>query len=206
MALGWTLSTLSTVVGSVRRSRVEHRRLMSRTFNILESVGIELELAPAWRSAGGLESLAQLLEVDESWRERIPPHPPRLPKDFEEVVGRVTEWEAGEGENSLTRRLLSVGVSIELLGRLHHGLEVYARELPADTPIPERPLGVYKSSLDDLQKTVMGLLPEIWPRRYTFVGRWRRRIGSRMQRRRAWKETRRRQKSDERPGGSDARG
>src|SRR5215213_1504107 len=102
---GWLLSTLTSALKDFHVKRRERRKIFSRLWMALEDIFIHLEIAPVAREAGMIDTVLGLLDLDESWRRRIPPAPPSLPGDFDNIVERVAEWESERGENWITKQL-----------------------------------------------------------------------------------------------------
>ncbi len=140
------------------RQRRERRRVFTHLFRVLEEILIHIELASAWRDAGGIDTVLGLLEVDESWRSRIPPSPPSLPVDFEDVASKISEWEAGRGSHLLTKQLASIRDTVSLVNQLHTGLEVYAKD-PA-SEIPNRSMSAFTDMQEGLKGKAKQLLKD----------------------------------------------
>jgi hypothetical protein len=138
---GWLLSTMTSALKDAEAKRRERRRLFSRLWMILEKIVIQLTFAPIAREAGLLDSFAELVDIDESWRRRIPPAPPCLPKSFDDIAERVAEWESERGEDWITRQLEGLRGNITTLHKLHACLSVQAQE--GEQFISERGLIVY---------------------------------------------------------------
>lgn len=139
---GWLLSTLTSALKDAEAKRRERRRIFSRLWMILEKIVIQLKVAPIAHEAGLLDSMAELVEIDESWRRRIPPAPPCLPKNFDVIAERVAEWESERGEDWITRQLEGLRGKITTLQQLHGDLSVQAQE--GEEFISERGLIAYK--------------------------------------------------------------
>jgi hypothetical protein len=129
---GWLLSTLTSALKDFQVKQRERRKIFSRLWMALEHRFIHLEIAPIAREAGMIDTVSGLLDIDESWRRRIPPAPPSLPADFDDILERVAEWESERGENWITKQLVS-----------------------------ERGLSVYNGFLSDLKKSTNIILKTV---------------------------------------------
>jgi hypothetical protein len=156
---GWLLSTLTSALKDFQVKRRERRRIFSRLWMALESIFIHLEIAPVARDAGMIDTVLGLLDIDESWRRRIPPAPPSLPEDFDDIVERVAEWESERGENWITKQLEGLGHKITMLNQLHAGLGVQAKQ--GEEFISERGLSAYNGLLSDLKESTRLLLKRV---------------------------------------------
>jgi hypothetical protein len=125
----------------------------------LEHIFIHLEIAPIAREAGMIDTVLGLLDIDESWRRRIPPAPPSLPADFDDILERVAEWESERGENRITKQLVGLRNNIVTLKQLHAGLGVQAQQ--AEEVISERGLSVYNGILSDLKESTNIILKRV---------------------------------------------
>lgn len=166
---GWLLSTLTSALKDFQAKRRERRKIFSRLWMALEKIFIHLEVAPVARDAGLLDTVVELLDIDESWRRRIPPAPPPLPKDFDDIVERIAEWESERGENWVTKQLEGLRHTITLLHQLHAGLKVQAKE--GEEFISERGVSVYNGLLSDLKESTTTILKRVSKLRLSNVQR-----------------------------------
>lgn len=157
--IGWLLSTLTTVFRDLITKSKEKRKLFVRLWASLEEIIFHLEIAPAWRAEGGLESTLEVLGIEEAWRRKIPPSPPELPEKFNELFEKISEWEAEKGENKISRKLDSLRSKIDLLNELYTGLSVQAKQ--GDEHISERGLSLYTNMLSKLRTDIEEILKNI---------------------------------------------
>ena len=155
---GWLLSTVTSALKDFQVKQRERRKIFSRVWMALEQIVIHLEIAPIAREAGMIDTVLGLLDIDESWRQRIPPAPPSLPADFDDIVERVAEWESERGENWITKQLEGLRYKIVMLNQLHAGLGVQAKQ---GEVISERGLGAYDGVLSDLKKSTNIILKRV---------------------------------------------
>jgi hypothetical protein len=153
---GWLLSTLTSFANHLHRQGIEKRTVFAHLSRMLADILVHMELSDAWREAGGIDTVLGLLEVDESWREKIPPSPPRLPQDSDSILERVADWEAKQGRWDLTRDLFGVKYKLGLLWQLHAGLSAYAKD-PNLGPIPDRSVKAYSDVQETLKSDVSRL-------------------------------------------------
>jgi hypothetical protein len=156
---GWLLSTLTSALKDFQVKQRERRKIFSRLWMALEHRFIHLEIAPIAREAGMIDTVSGLLDIDESWRRRIPPAPPSLPADFDDILERVAEWESERGENWITKQLVGLRHNILTLNQLHAGLGVEAQQ--GEEFISERGLSVYNGFLSDLKKSTNIILKTV---------------------------------------------
>jgi len=160
---GWALSTLTTILGILIVRRGDKRRLFMRVFLVIEKVLISLELAPAWRKAGGLETVPQILGVDEEWRNLVPPPAPSLPDDFTELLVQIADWEASRGKSDLTKKLQALRGKLQLLHSLHAGLMAQAQH--GAKHISESGIGFFDAELPEIKELCHQILHLVYPMR-----------------------------------------
>ena len=156
---GWLLSTLTSALKDFQVKHRERRKIFSRLWMALEQIFIHLEIAPIAREAGMIDTVLGLLDIDESWRRRIPPAPPSLPADFDDLLERVAEWESERGENRITKQLVGLRNNIVTLNQLHAGLGAQAKQ--GEEVISERGLSVYNGLLSDLKESTNIILKRV---------------------------------------------
>jgi hypothetical protein len=171
---GWLLSTLTSALKDFQVKRRERRKIFSRLWMALEKIFIHLEVAPVARDAGLIDTVSGLLDIDESWRRRIPPAPPSLPGDFDDIVERVAEWESERGENWITKQLEGLRHNIRMLNQLHAGLGVQAKE--GEEFISERGLSAYNGLLSDLKESTNIILKRVSKLRLSNLQRVKRKL------------------------------
>jgi hypothetical protein len=175
--VGWLLSILTTELKDHRIKEREKRKLFTHLWLILENIYINLEIAPPWHKAGGTEALAGALDIEDSWNKTIPPAPPSLPKDFDEVLERVEEWESESGQNTFIKQLNSLRSQLELSHQLYKDLSIQAKH--EDEHLSQRELASYTNLLADLKQDTFKTLKLTSPLRFRFLQQLKRRIGSR---------------------------
>lgn len=174
-AVGWLASMLTTIVNERRASRKERRKVATRLWLALENLLKESAILPALRDAGAL-TVAGVLGVDESWRRLIPPDPPSLPDDFDDVLAKVAEWEASTGRARITDRLQLLRAELKILHALHAGLSAQARH--GEDAISKQAAEYYPHALEHFGESLQQALRLVDPLRLTAP-------------RRAWKKLRR---------------
>jgi hypothetical protein len=175
--VGWLLSILTTELKEHRIQEREKRKLFTRLWLILENIYINLEIAPAWHKAGGTEVLVGALDIEESWNKTIPPAPPSLPKDFDDVLERVEEWESENGQNTFVKQLNSIKSQLELSHQLYKDLSIQAKH--DDEHMSQRELKSYTNLLADLKQDTFKTLKLTSPLRFRFLQQLKRGISSR---------------------------
>jgi predicted DNA-binding ribbon-helix-helix protein len=173
--VGWLLSILTTELKDYSIREREKRKLFTRLWLILEKIYINLEIAPSWHRAGGTEAIGAL-EIEESWNKTIPPAPPSLPKDFDDVLGRVEEWESENGQNTFVKQLNSLRSQLELSNQFYKDLSLQAQDV--DKHISERELVIYNNLLADLKKDTFKTLKLTSPLRFRLLQQLKRKMSS----------------------------
>jgi hypothetical protein len=173
--VGWLLSILTTELKDYSIREREKRKLFTRLWLILENIYINLEIAPSWHRAGGTEAIGAL-EIEESWNKTIPPAPPSLPKDFDDVLGRVEEWESENGQNTFVKQLNSLRSQLELSNQFYKDLSLQAQDV--DKHISERELVIYNNLLADLKKDTFKTLKLTSPLRFRLLQQLKRKMSS----------------------------
>jgi predicted DNA-binding ribbon-helix-helix protein len=173
--VGWLLSILTTELKDYSIREREKRKLFTRLWLILEKIYINLEIAPSWHRAGGTEAIGAL-EIEESWNKTIPPAPPSLPKDFDDVLGRVEEWESENGQNTFVKQLNSLRSQLELSNQFYKDLSLQAQDV--DKHISERELAIYNNLLADLKKDTFKTLKLTSPLRFRLLQQLKRKMSS----------------------------
>jgi len=174
--VGWLLSILTTELKDYRIKEREKRKLFTHLWLILENMYINLEIAPAFCQAGATEAMVGTLNIEESWNKTIPPPPPSLPKDFDDVLERVEAWESESGQNTFIKRLNSLRSQLELSHQLYKDLSIQAKH--EDAQLSQRELASYINLLADLKQDTFKTLKLTSPLRFRFLQQLRRRIGS----------------------------
>ena len=175
--VGWLLGILTTELKDYRIREREKRKLFTRLWLILYDIYISLEIAPAWYKAGGTENLAGARDIEESWNKTIPPPPPSLPKDFDEVLERVQEWESENGQNTFVKLLNSLRSQLELSQQLYKELSIQVKN--DDKHISERELASYANLLADLKQNVFQTLKLTSPLKFGLLQQLTRKRSSR---------------------------
>jgi hypothetical protein len=177
LVAGWLLSVFSTILAlwlkDIWERRKQIRKLLNRVHLILEGIFLESELAPELREAGIKETVTGLLGFDESFRKRIPPTPPRIPTDYDSVLEQIVEWESVIGQGKITRKLIGLRGTLELLHNVHAGLYVYAEE---GKEIPEQALSFYNKFQPTLKESINEISRLIFPMRLTRFQRMKRKV------------------------------
>jgi hypothetical protein len=174
---GWLLSILTTLFKEYRIREKEKRKLFTRLWLILETIYINLEISipPALSQAGSIDAIMGKLEVEESWEKTIPPPPPSLPRDFDEVLEQVEEWESENGQTTFVKQLIRLRSQLELAHQLYDDLSI--QEKNQDKQMYQRKLASYTNFLADLKQDTFQTLKLTSPLRFRLLQQLTRRIG-----------------------------
>jgi hypothetical protein len=180
--VGWLLSILTTELKEYRTKEKEKRKLFTQLWLVLENIYINLEItpvepAPVLSKIGGGETIAGGLDIENSWKRMTLPAPPLLPKNFDIVLDRVTEWESESGQNLFIKQLNSIHSQIELSQQFYNELIVHAKD--EDKHMPEKELAQYTELLRDLKENTFSLLKRTSPLRFPFFQQLKRKMSDR---------------------------
>ncbi|MGA7954687.1 MAG: hypothetical protein WCA07_14330, partial [Gloeobacterales cyanobacterium] len=175
--VGWLLSILTTLFKDYSTREKEKRKLFTRLWLILENIYINLEIAPAWNKTGGADAIAGGLDVEESWKKTIPPAPPSLPKDFNNILEEIEEWELENGQTTFVKQLHRLRSQLELAHQLYDDLNIQAKN--QDEHMYQRKLASYTNFLADLKQDTFQTLKLTSPLRFRLLQQLTRRISSR---------------------------
>jgi hypothetical protein len=167
---GWLLGILTTVIERGRRSRRDQQILFGRCYRVVEEMAITLALSEAWDEAGLIRTLNQLFEDNSIAQVELPPAPPRLPDDFNEVLNRLFEYETTHPSSRLGKQLITVRNWVEVLGQIEAGLKAAAEHRP-DAELPKRALSTYQTTWNDLREYLKPILAELGYRRSSYITR-----------------------------------
>jgi hypothetical protein len=167
-AAGWLASILTMMINERRASRKERRQAMTRLWLVLGNLLKEMAVLPALHESGAL-TVAGMLGVDESWRRLIPPEPPSLPADFDDVLAKVAEWEASTGGEQITDKLQLLRAELKTLHALHNGLRAQAQR--GEEAISRQAAEYYPHALAHFGETLQKVLRLVAPLRLTLFRR-----------------------------------
>jgi hypothetical protein len=174
LTVGWALGIITQQIGRLISSRQQKRKVFTRLHRILEEIFIEIEVQRVSKDAGVLQTFEGLFDVDESWTHKLPPKPPRLPDDFKGVLEQFSDWEAQRGKYEVTKKLYGLESLIRQSAAIYAGLTALAK-LPEEN-IPERPLSIHSTNVEEIKELTSDLLRETWPIRLNLYRRTLRRI------------------------------
>lgn len=174
LAVGWALAIITQQIGRLISSRQQKRKVFTRLHRILEEIFIEIEVQRVSKDAGVLQTFEGLFDVDESWTHKLPPKPPRLPDDFKDVLEQFSDWEAQRGKYGVTKKLYALESLIRQSAAIYAGLTALAK-LPEEN-IPERPLSIHSTNVEEIKRLTSDLLSETWPTRLSLYRRTLRRV------------------------------
>jgi hypothetical protein len=177
---GGVVALLSTKANEYRARGRERRKIAGRLWVILGHIFIEVQVRPALKEAGVL-TVYGLFDVDESWRDLLPPEPPVLPKDFDSILEKVAEWEVESGDGEITKKLQFLRDQLGTLNSIYAGLKVQAQK--GAEFISERALDYYTKQLPGIQETVTEILHLVSPMRLHKVHRLSRDLSYRIRKR-----------------------
>ncbi len=165
---GWLLGILTTAVENRRKSRREYRILFGRCYRIAEEIAIKLAVSEAWNEAGLIRTIDELFDDDSSTQVNLPPSPPRLPDDFNEVLNRLFEYEATHPDSRLGKQFITVRNWVVILNQIHAGLKATS-EGKAHAELPKRALMTYQDTWNDLREYLKPIIKELDYRRSSYV-------------------------------------
>lgn len=170
---GGLASILTTVINERRASGKERRKAVTRLWLVLGTMFKELAVLPALREAGAL-TVAGVLGKDESWRRLIPPDPPSLPEDFNDVLAKVAEWEATSGREGITEKLQLLRNELKILQSLHEGLSRQAQQ--GEEAISKQAAEYYPHALAMFADHLQEVMRLVDPLRFTLYQRVRKKL------------------------------
>ncbi|MDQ2070485.1 hypothetical protein [Natronospira bacteriovora] len=178
LLIGWALSTFTALAVYLWKTNEEKRRVFSRVWRVLEDIFIDVEISKAWRQAGGIESIKALFDLDEGDFKELPPSPPTLPQDYDQVLSDVSDWEARKGAADISKSLGGISGLVQGLTQIYAGMAVYV-ENSRYGPVPERARSAYISQLAQLEKNLQSLFKIVDRHRqgpisrlFGAIGRW----------------------------------
>jgi hypothetical protein len=159
LVAGWGLSTATTILNAARSERRRKRKVLTRVSHLVTDICIGLKVLPAWRTAGGVETFAELFEISDANRRLVPPPPPPRRAEMDPLIAEVTEWEAERGKNEMSAALERIDYLLRHLTALHEGLLMQAEHQPE--AISSRALQAFNEQLAGLKTECASLLKRL---------------------------------------------
>lgn len=155
LLVGFVFGLLPRIAESRDSESRQKKRSLTKLRRVLEDLFLQMEISKAFREAGGLQTMQGLFDLDESWAWRIPIAPPSASSDFEKIIDEVLEWETLYGKYEISRQAINLKAQLEHAAYLHQVLSNLAKQ---EIELPERPIAVYTSALNELNTSCSKLL------------------------------------------------